>query len=126
MRALVVGVGQGIGGPGNLDVVRELAAALGASVAATRGVADLRWLPRQYQVGMTRRSIAPLLYIAVAIRGTVEHVAGIRHAGFVVAINNDPKAPIFKHADRCQVADYAEAVPALTAAVKRRLGTKVG
>jgi len=123
---VIVGVGKGIGGPENLDVVRELAAALGAPVAATRGVADRGWLPRQYQVGLTGRAIAPLLYIAVAIRGTPEHVAGIRRAGFVVAINNDPKAPIFEHADRCQVADYAAAVPALAAAVKRRLGTNAG
>jgi electron transfer flavoprotein alpha subunit len=77
-------------------------------------VADLGWLPRQSQVGLTRRSIAPLLYIAVALRGAPVHVAGIRRAGFVVAINNDPEAPIFKHADRYQVADYAKAVPALT------------
>jgi electron transfer flavoprotein alpha subunit len=67
--------------------------------------------------------VAPLLYIAVALRGTPEHVAGIRRSRFIVAINDDPRAPIFEHADRYQVADHAEAVPALIDAIKRRLAT---
>jgi electron transfer flavoprotein alpha subunit len=123
---IVVGVGKGVGGPGSLAVVRELAAALAAPLAATRDVTDLGWLPRQCQVGLTGRAIAPALYVAVALRGAPEHVVGIRRAGFVVAINNNPKAPIFRHADRGIVADYAEAVPLLVAALRRRSGPGEG
>jgi electron transfer flavoprotein alpha subunit len=123
---IVVGVGKGVGGPGSLAVIRELAAALAAPLAATRDVTDLGWLPRQFQVGLTGRAIAPALYIAVALRGAPEHVVGVRRAGFVVAINNNPKAPIFRHADRGIVADYAEAVPLLAAALGRRGGAGEG
>lgn len=118
----VVGVGKGIGGPENLPVIRELAVALGATLAATRDVTDAGWLPRQYQVGLTGRAVAPRVYFAIAIRGAPEHVVGIRRAGFVVAINKNAKAPIFKHADRGLVGHYAEVVPALIAALARRRG----
>lgn len=117
---IVVGVGKGIGGPENLGVIRELATTLDASLAATRDVTDLGWLPRQCQVGLTGRAIAPALYIGIGLRGAPEHVVGIRRAGFVVAINKSPKAMIFKQADRGIVADYAEAVPLLRAAFDRR------
>jgi electron transfer flavoprotein alpha subunit len=116
----VIGVGKGIGAAENLRIVRRLAAALDAPLAATRDVTDLGWLPRQHQVGLTGRAIAPRLYVAVAIRGAPEHVVGVRRAGFVVAINTSAKAPIFKHADVGIVADYAEVIPALVAAIERR------
>jgi electron transfer flavoprotein alpha subunit len=118
---VVVGVGQGIGAPENLALVRELAGVLGGRIAATRQVTERGWLPGQYQVGLTGRVVSPLLYVAVALRGAPEHVAGMRRSGFVVAINNDPGAPIFEHADLCQVADHAEAVPALIDSIRRRL-----
>jgi electron transfer flavoprotein alpha subunit len=100
----VIGVGKGVGAAENLAVVRQLAAPLAAPLAATRDVTDLGWLPRQHQVGLTGRAIAPRLYIAVGIRGAPEHVVGVRRAGFVVAI----------------VGDYAAVVPALVAAIARR------
>jgi electron transfer flavoprotein alpha subunit len=121
--AVVVGVGKGIGGAEGLGLARQLATALEATLCATREVTDLGWLPRQYQVGLTGRAIAPRLYVAVAVRGAPEHVVGFRRAGFVVAINSNPKAPIFQHADRGIVADYAAAVPALITALKRRSGS---
>src|SRR5204862_2331013 len=97
---IAIGVGKGIGGPQNLPVIEQLAAALGgAPLAATRDIADLGWLPRQHQVGLTGRAIAPKLYFAIGIRGAFEHLVGIRRAGIVVAINKNPKAPIFQNAD---------------------------
>jgi electron transfer flavoprotein alpha subunit len=115
---IAIGVGKGIGGPANLPVIEQLAAALGgAPLAATRDIADLGWLPRQHQVGLTGRAIAPKLYFAIGIRGAFEHTVGIRRVGIVVAINKNPKASIFHNADLGIVGDYAEVVPLLTAAL---------
>jgi len=115
---IALGVGKGIGGPANLPVIEKLATVLGgAPLASTRDVSDLGWLPRQHQVGLTGRAIAPKLYFAIGIRGAFEHTVGIRRAGIVVAINKNPKAPIFQNADLGIVGDYAEVVPLLTAAL---------
>ena len=116
---IAIGVGKGIGGPANLPVIEQLAATLGgAPLAATRDIADLGWLPRQHQVGLTGRAIAPKLYFAIGIRGAFEHTVGIRRAGIVVAINKNPKAPIFQNADVSIVGDYAEVVPLLSKALE--------
>src|SRR5206468_4287213 len=82
-----------------VPAITALAARLGAAVAATREVTDLGWLPKQHQVGLTGRAIAPRLYVALALSGAPEHVVGLRRAGVIVAINKNPKAPIFKAAD---------------------------
>ncbi len=117
---IAIGVGKGIQGPDNLPVIEELAAALGgAPLAATRDIADLGWLPRQHQVGLTGRAISPKLYFSIGIRGAFEHTVGIRRAGTVVAINKNHKAPMFQNADIGIVGDYAEVVPLLTAALKQ-------
>ena len=116
---VAIGVGKGIGGPENLPVIEELAGVLDAPLASTRDVSDLGWLPRQHQVGITGRAIAPKLYFAIGIRGAFEHTVGVRKAGTVVAINTKAKAPIFKSADLGIVGDYAEVVPLLTAALRR-------
>jgi electron transfer flavoprotein alpha subunit len=116
---IAIGVGKGIGGPTNLPVIAQLAAVLGgAPLAATRDIADLGWLPRQHQVGLTGRAIAPKLYFAIGIRGAFEHTVGIRRAGIVVAINKNPKAPIFQNADVGIVGDYADVVPLLSKALE--------
>ncbi len=116
---IAIGVGKGIGGPTNLPVIEHLATVLGgAPLAATRDIADLGWLPRQHQVGLTGRAIAPKLYFAIGIRGAFEHTVGIRRAGIVVAINKNPKAPIFQNADVGIVGDYAEVVPLLSKALE--------
>ncbi len=122
---IVVGVGKGIGGPEALDTIGELAEVLdGAPLAATRTVCDLGWLPRQHQVGLTGRAIAPRLYFAVALRGALEHTVGIRNAGLVVAINNRQRSPIFKQADAGIVGDWAEVVPRLTRALTIRVAAR--
>ena len=116
---IAIGIGKGIQGPENLPVIEELAAALGGvPLAATRDIADMGWLPRQHQVGLTGRAISPKLYFAIGIRGAFEHTVGIRRAGTVVAINKNQKAPLFQNADIGIVGDYAEVVPLLTNALK--------
>jgi len=110
---LVIGVGRGIGGTESLPQIVSLAERLGAAVAATRDVTDAGWLPRQCQVGLTGRAIAPRLYLALGIRGAMEHMVGVRRAGLIVAVNKSPKAPIFKTADLGLVADWAAVLPHL-------------
>ncbi len=117
---IAIGVGKGIQDPDKLPVIEELAVALGgAPLAATRDIADLGWLPRQHQVGLTGRAISPKLYFSIGIRGAFEHTVGIRRAGTVVAINKNRKAPMFQNADIGIIGDYAEVVPLLTAALKQ-------
>jgi len=115
---IVIGVGRGIGGPAALPAIVELARRLGAGIAATREVTDAGWLPKQHQVGLTGQAIAPRLYVALAISGAMEHVVGLRRAGTIVAVNKNPKAPIFRMADLGIVADYAALLPHLEAALR--------
>lgn len=114
---IVVGVGMGVV-PDGLPLLREFAGYLGAPLCTTRDVVDAGWLPRHLQVGLTGRSIAPKLYVAVGIRGAFEHVVGFRRAGLVVAINRNPRALIFRHADFGIVGDYRTAIPLLKAALE--------
>ena len=117
---VVVAVGKGVGNAENISIVRELALALDGSLGATREVTDLGWLPRQHQIGLSGKAVSPDLYIAVAVRGPFNHTVGIQKAGTVVAINNSARSPIFKAADVGILGDYAEVVPALINAIKKR------
>jgi electron transfer flavoprotein alpha subunit len=120
---VIVCVGMGIGGPENLSVMRELADALGGTLGATRKVVDQGWLPRQYQIGLTGHYVAPDLYIAVGVRGSFNHTIGMQRARTVVAINSDPQAEIFQHADYGIVAPWQDIVPLLTSALHERRKT---
>ncbi len=120
--ARVVAVGMGIGGPENLGPIRELASVLGASIGTTRDVCDLGWLPRQYQIGLSGKAVAPELYIAVALRGPFNHTVGIQRSGTIVAVNNSARSQIFRASDFGILGDWNEVVPELTRAIKRRLG----
>jgi electron transfer flavoprotein alpha subunit len=111
---VVVGEGFGLGGPENLHLAEELSRVVGASICATRKIVDLGWMPRQQQVGLTGKVIAPRLYFALGIRGFFNHTIGIQKAHTVVAINKDAEAPIFQMADYGVVADVLEFVPLLT------------
>ena len=111
---VIVSAGAGVGGPDNMKSINELAEVLDAPLATTRKVVDLSWLPRQLQIGLTGRSVAPKLYVAVAVRGAFNHMVGIGRAKVVVAINNDRNALIFKNCDYGIVGDYAEVVPLLS------------
>jgi electron transfer flavoprotein alpha subunit len=117
--ALVLGVGRGVGGPEAIGPILALAERLGAGLAATREVTDAGWLPKQLQVGLTGRAIAPRVYVALAVGGAMEHMVGLRRAGIIVAINKSPKAPILKHADLAVIADYATLLPHLAGVLGR-------
>jgi len=110
---VLVAVGRGIESEDNLDIIRDLADALDATIAASRPVIDNGWLPADRQVGQSGKTVSPELYVAVGISGTVQHVSGVRAETFV-AINDDPNAPIFEVADYGVVDDLFEVVPALT------------
>jgi len=111
---VLVSVGRGIGEEENLDIIHDLAEALDATVSASRPVVDNGWLPKNRQVGQSGKVVTPDVYIAIGISGAVQHVAGMKGADTVVAINNDPSAPIFDIADYGIVDDLFDVVPALT------------
>jgi electron transfer flavoprotein alpha subunit len=110
LARVVVGVGQGID-PASYPDLKPLLELLGAELGATRKVTDLGWLPRSRQIGITGYSIAPDLYVALAVQGKPTHLAGVRGARFVLAVNADPDAPVFAGADFGIVGDWREAVP---------------
>jgi electron transfer flavoprotein alpha subunit len=119
---VVVGLGMGVGGPAGIETAKELARVLDAGVCATRRVTDQGWIPRQLQVGLTGKAIEPRLYFSIGIRGAPNHTVGIKRAETIVAINNDPEAPIFERAHIGLVADWAPLTQALTVAFRRRNG----
>jgi electron transfer flavoprotein alpha subunit len=115
---VIVSVGRGIGEQENLALVEELAAALGAELAASRPICDAGWLPMERQVGSSGQTVAPKLYLAIGISGAIQHLVGMKGAKTVMAINKDEAAPIFDVADIGVVGDLFEIVPALTKAIK--------
>ena len=119
---LIVSVGRGIKEESNLPIVRDLAAALGAELAASRPICDNGWLPMERQVGSSGQTVAPKLYLAIGISGAIQHLVGMKASQCIVAINKDPEAPIFEVADYGIAGDLFEVVPALTEAIKAARG----
>ena len=117
----IVAVGRGLRRREDLSLVEELCRALDAELGASRPlVEDSRWLPAERQVGLSGHSVKPELYLAVGISGQIQHLVGMRDSQVVVAINSDPRAPIFEAADVGIVADLYEVLPRLTATLAAR------
>lgn len=118
---IIVSVGLGIGSGKNMAVAEELAQVLGGTIAGSRGAVEAGWLSHDYQVGQTGTTVRPRLYIAIGISGSIQHLVGMERSDYIIAVNNDPDAPIFRVANYGLVGDFNQVVPALTAEFKERL-----
>ena len=117
-EAVLVSIGRGIQEQDNIALAEELAEAMGAAVSCSRPVVDAKWLDKSRQVGSSGQTVRPKVYLACGISGSFQHLAGIKGNPFLVAINKNPKAPIFRVADVGIVDDVLEFIPELTARVK--------
>jgi len=115
---ILISVGRGIKEADNIPIVKELADAVGGALACSRPVVDKKWLPKGCQVGTSGKTVKPKVYIAIGISGAFQHVAGMKGAGTIIAINKDPKAPIFSVAHYGIVGDLFKIVPVIKDKIK--------
>jgi electron transfer flavoprotein alpha subunit len=116
---VIVSLGRGIGDRENIQLGKDLAAALGGAIGCSRHLSDSGWLPPECHVGMEGKTVAPRVYIACGISGASHHVGGIRDSDLIIAINTDPNAPIFNVAHYGVIGDVLEIMPALTEAARK-------
>lgn len=116
-RILVSG-GRGLGGPEPFKLLEDIASLIGGQVAASRPPVDSGWVSGQLQVGLTGKTVAPDLYFAVGISGAIQHITGCYNARNIVAVNNDPQAPIFQYATYGVVGDWQDVLPSFYKALE--------
>lgn len=116
---VLVSVGRGIGEQDNLSLVDELAEAMGATVCCSRPIVDAKWLDKGRQVGTSGQTVKPKIYLALGISGAFQHLGGLKGSPFIVAVNKNPKAPIFQAAQVGVVADLLELLPELTEQIQK-------
>lgn len=121
-HAVLVSVGRGIQEKDNIGIAQELADALGTAVSCSRPVVDAKWLEKSRQVGSSGKTVKPKVYLACGISGAFQHLAGLKGNPFIVAINKNPKAPIFRVADVGIVDDILEFLPELTNKIREMHG----
>ena len=117
---VLVSIGRGIEEQENVAIAQDLADALGAAVSCSRPVVDAKWMEKSRQVGSSGQTVKPKVYLACGISGSFQHLAGIKGNPFIVAINKNPKAPIFRVADVGIVADILEFLPELTTRIREK------
>jgi electron transfer flavoprotein alpha subunit len=117
-QAVLVSIGRGIQEKDNVGIAQELADAMGAAVSCSRPVVDAKWLEKSRQVGSSGQTVKPKIYMACGISGSFQHLAGLKGNPFIVAINKNPKAPIFQVADVGIVDDLLEFLPELTSKIR--------
>jgi len=110
---LLISVGRGIGEEENIALIKEFAEALSGVVSCSRPIVDKNWLPKYLQVGTSGKSVSPKVYIAIGISGAFQHMAGVSGAGTIIAVNKDPKAPVFRTAHYGIVDDLFKIIPVL-------------
>jgi electron transfer flavoprotein alpha subunit len=123
---IIVSGGRGLRGPENFALLKDLAAALGAAVGSSRPPVDSGWVPHDYEIGQTGKTVNPQLYIACGISGAPQHLAGMSSSRYIVAINRDPQAPIFGIASYGIVGDLFEILPLLTAEIRKVKAAQAG
>lgn len=121
---VLVGIGRGIKDENNMPIVEELAKSVGGVLACSRPIVDKGWLPSDRQVGASGKTVKPKLYIALGISGAFQHVLGMKNSDLIIAVNKDPKAPIFSFADYGVVDDLFKIVPQLKSKVYELKGLK--
>ncbi|MCG8564060.1 MAG: electron transfer flavoprotein subunit alpha/FixB family protein [Desulfobacterales bacterium] len=115
---VLVSIGRGIEDEDNIEVAQELADAMGAVVSCSRPIVDAKWLEKSRQVGTSGQTVKPKVYMAMGISGSFQHMGGIKGNPYIVAVNKNPKAPIFQVADLGIVEDILEFMPELTEAIE--------
>jgi len=119
---IIIAAGRGVGSKENFDRVETLAGLMGGMVGASRACVEAGWAGYERQIGQTGQTVRPRLYIALGISGAIQHLVGMQTSDFIVAVNKDPRAPIFRVADYGVVGDVNEILPLLTDEFKNRPG----